>query len=399
MISVSEAQRIVLENTPVLPPQIAPVSSTTLGLVLAHDVASDLDMPPFDKAMMDGFAICSEDLASGKAELDIVEEVLAGQTPSQSITRGQATRIMTGAPIPEGADSVVMIERTSIDKNRVTIEDTPPSAGLNVLRQGEEMRRDELVLKAGTRLRPQEFGLLASVGKTSIMVHPAPLVTVLSTGDEVIEPFLKPGPGQIRNSNGPMLVGQICRASGVPRFLGIARDNKEQLRSLIQEGLAANILVLSGGVSAGKVDLVPEVLQEVGVEAKFHKVEMKPGKPVYFGTEGDKLVFGLPGNPVSSLVCFELFVRPAIRKMENHSRHLPPITKAVLTEDFQYRNDRPTYHPAKLEEHDGAFRVTIVPWFGSADLRGLAAANAFAIIPKGDNQFHAGQVMDVLSVE
>ncbi len=399
MISVSEAQRIVLENTPILPPQIAPVSSTTLGLVLAQDVASDLDMPPYDKAMMDGFAIRAENLASGKGEFDIVEEVMAGQTPTKTLGPGQATRIMTGAPIPDGADAVVMIERTSIDKNRVRIEDTPPSVGQNVLRRGREMGQDEVVLKAGTRLRPQEFGLLASVGKTAVMVHPAPVVAILSTGDEVIEPYLKPGPGQIRNSNGPMLVGQVCRAGGVPRFLGIAKDNKDQLQSLVQEGLAANVLMLSGGVSAGKADFVPEVLEELGVEAKFHKVKMKPGKPVYFGTKDNKVVFGLPGNPVSSMVCFELFVRPAIRKMENQDSHLPNIIRAILTDEFQYRSDRPTYYPAKLGEEDGSFRVTMVPWFGSADLRGLSAANAFAIVPKGENQFPAGHVMDVLSVE
>jgi molybdopterin molybdotransferase len=221
----------------------------------------------------------------------------------------------------------------------------------------------------------------------------------LSTGDEVVEPSLAPGPGQIRNSNGPMLLAQVARAGGKPQFLGIARDRLDHLRPLVSEGLKADILVLSGGVSAGQRDLVPEVLTELGVQAHFHKVAMKPGKPVLFGTRQKTLVFGLPGNPVSSLICFELFVRPAMRRLQGHADPGPFLVQAILVEDFAYRSDRPTYHPAQLTGAKEGWRVRPVPWFGSADLRGLAAANAFVIFPAGDHRHLVGQTYSVLKVE
>jgi molybdopterin molybdotransferase len=248
-------------------------------------------------------------------------------------------------------------------------------------------------------LRPQEFGVLATVGRTSASVHPRPRVSVLSTGDEVVEAGQRPGPGQIRNGNGPMLCAQVTRAGGVPHYLGIARDRLEDLRPRVAEGLALDVLVLSGGVSAGKLDLVPGVLQEVGVQPHFHKVEMKPGKPVFFGTCGDALVFGLPGNPVSALVCFELFARPALRRLAGHAEPGPLLARAALAEDFAYRTDRPTYHPAVLSADEGGWRVRAVPWYGSPDLRGLTGANAFVVFPVGDHRHRAGQVFDVLRVE
>jgi molybdopterin molybdotransferase len=224
-------------------------------------------------------------------------------------------------------------------------------------------------------------------------------VAILSTGDEVVEAAQVPGPGQIRNSNSPMLLAQVTRAGGLPRYLAIARDRLDSLRPLVAEGLQASVLVLSGGVSAGKLDLVPGVLQELGVQAHFHKVEMKPGKPVFFGTRGATLVFGLPGNPVSALVCFELFVRPALRRLGGHSALGPWLVSAVLTEDFAYKTDRPTYHPAWLEAGEQGWRVRPVPWFGSPDLRGLIRANAFVVFPPGDLRHRAGQVCAVLKVE
>jgi molybdopterin molybdotransferase len=224
-------------------------------------------------------------------------------------------------------------------------------------------------------------------------------VAVLCTGDEIVEAAETPGPGQIRNGNGPMLCAQVARGGGEPNYLGIARDRLEQLRPMATQGLRANVLVLSGGVSAGKLDLVPGVLQEAGVTPHFHKVELKPGKPVFFGTRGETLVFGLPGNPVSALVCFELFVRPALRRLAGHADAGPSIVKARLAEDFAYRTDRPTYHPAWLDTGEPGWRVRAVPWHGSPDLRGLTGANAFVIFPPGDHRHQAGQVFEVLRVE
>ncbi len=400
MLSVAEAQAVVLRHARPLPPEVRPLAPAALGLVLAEDVASDLDMPPYDKAMMDGFAVRAADLPEGRGTLRVVEEITAGRTPRRPVGPGEAARIMTGAPMPAGADAVVMVERTRpADDGRVVIEDRPPVPGQNVLPRAREMRRGETVLAAGTVLRPQELGLLATVGRAQARVHPAPAVAVLATGDELVEADATPGPGQIRNSNGPMLAGQVSRAGGVPRSLGIAPDRAEALRDLVAEGLRSPVLILSGGVSAGKLDLVPGVLQELGVTAHFHKVVMKPGKPVLFGSRGDQLVFGLPGNPVSSLVCFELFVRPALRVLGGHADPGPRLLRATLAEEYAYRTDRPTYHPARLEAGEGGWEVRAVPWFGSPDLRGLTRANAFVLFPAGDHVHRAGQVFQVLSTE
>jgi molybdopterin molybdotransferase len=399
MLTVAEAQAIVLQNAGPLAPVSAPLSPSVLGAVLAEDVVSDLDMPPHDKALMDGYAVRAADLPDGRGLLTVIEEVIAGRTPRQAVAPGQATRIMTGAPVPAGADAVVMIERTRADGDRVAVEDRPPRPGQNIMPRGREMRRGETVLTAGSPLRPQELGLLATVGRVSARVRPAPRAAVLSTGDEVVEAGERPGPGQIRNGNGPMLCAQVARAGGLPQYLGIARDRLDSLRPLIDEGLRSDLLVLSGGVSAGVVDLVPGVLQEAGVRPYFHKVEMKPGKPVFFGARGQTLVFGLPGNPVSALVCFELFVRPALRRLAGHAEPGPFLVRAVLTADFAYRTDRPTYHPALLDTQAGRWQVRAVPWHGSPDLRGLTRANAFVVFPAGDHQHRAGQEFDVLRVE
>jgi molybdopterin molybdotransferase len=400
MLSVVEAQAVVLKHARALAPQTMELSAAALGLVLAEDVASDIDMPPFDKALMDGFAVRCADLPEGQAVLTVIEEVTAGQTPRRTLAAGQATRIMTGAPIPAGADAVVMVERTRLlDDKRVQVDDRAPKPGQNILRKAREMKRGETVLTAGAILRPQEFGVLASVGRTAAKMFPAPQVAVLSTGDEIVEPSQVPGPGQIRNGNGAMVTAQVSRAGGSPRFLGIARDRVESLRALITEGLQSDMLVLSGGVSAGKLDLVPGVLQELGVQAHFHKVEMKPGKPVFFGTRGTTPVFGLPGNPVSALVCFELFVRPAIYRLKGYADPGPKMVHALLAEDFAHRSDRPTYHAAVLQSGETGWQVRPVPWFGSPDLRGVLAANAFAVLPAGEHQFRAGHRLPVLVVE
>lgn len=411
MLSVAEAQAIVLEHAAPPPPAVVPLAETALGLVLAEDVASDMDMPPYDKALMDGYAVRSADLSQGHGVLTITEEITAGRMPTLPVRPGQAARIMTGAPLPEGADAVVMVERTRLlEDDHVQIDDKPPHPGQNVLRQASEMRRGDTVLSRGTVLRPQEIGVLATVGRTSIQVFPRPQVAILATGDELVEAGRLPAPGQIRNGNSPMLTAQVCRAGGVPRNLGIAPDEMPTLKALIAEGLRSSMLVLSGGVSAGKLDLVPAALQDLGVKAHVHKIAMKPGKPILFGTKivsplpggegpgrrGQTLVFGLPGNPVSALVCFELFVRPAIRRLAGHAEPGPFLRPARLMQDFAYRSDRPTYHPARLELQDGSWLVQPVAWLGSADLRSVTRANTFVLLPQGEHVHKAGTVFPVL---
>jgi molybdopterin molybdotransferase len=382
------------------------VTSAALGHILAADVLSDLDMPPYHKSMMDGYAVRCADLATGKGTLQVIEEITAGQVPRRSLEAGQASRIMTGAPIPAGCDAVVMVERTRRGENdSVEIEDRPPKPGQNILPRGAEMQRGDKILVSGTVLRPQEFGVLATVGRTTVLAHPSPRVAILSTGDELVEPGERPEGGQIRNSNGDMLVALASRAGGTPRYLGIARDDRACLRPMVCDGLKSHVLLLSGGVSAGKLDLVPGVLRDAGVVGHFHKVEMKPGKPVFFGTSSRSgggvptLVFGLPGNPVSVLACFELFVRPALRRLRGHADPGPHFVSAVLSEDFAYRTDRPTYHPAYLESTATGWKVRPVPWIGSADLRALTQANALVLFLSGDHRFQAGQMFETLSLE
>lgn len=404
MLSVAQAQTAILEKVEQLPAKAVRLGAAALGLALAEETRSDRDSPPFDKAMMDGYAVRSQDLAQGEADLEVVEVLTAGKTPQKEVAQGQASQIMTGAPLPQGADAVVIVERSRASGSRVILTDQP-KPGQNILPRGREMRAGEVILSPGACLRPQEIGVLAGLGRGDVNAIPRPLVSILSTGDEVVDVHQQPGPGQIRNTNGPMLLAQVQRAGGVARTMLIVPDEREQLRRAIRQGLEeGDAVVLSGGVSMGKLDLVPEVLQELGVAAHVHKVAMKPGKPMYFGVWSGgaeakpKFVFGLPGNPVSSLVCFELFVRPALRKM----RGLVPgpcVIAAVLQEDFPYRTDRSTYHPARLEMASDGWTVRPTPWFGSPDLRGVMAANAFLVLPEGDCVHRAGEKYPVVRVE
>jgi molybdopterin molybdotransferase len=403
LLDVREAQAIVLREARAGLAEPKPLIRA-LGLVVAADAVSDIDSPPHDKAMMDGYAVRCADLPSGRGVLAVLEEITAGRTPTRALDAGTASRIMTGAPVPEGADAVVMVERTRfLDDGRVEINDRPPRRGQNILLRGSEMRRGEVVLRAGTVLRPIELGVLAAAGQAEVPAFIRPSVGILSTGDELVEAGEQPGPGQIRNSNGPMLTALASRAGVVAYYMGIAYDRLDVLPELVATGLEHDVLVLSGGVSAGKLDLVPGVLRDAGVVAHFHKVAMKPGKPVFFGTRDDRgrrtLVFGLPGNPVSSLACFELFVRPALRRLAGHPEALPPPLSAPLAEDFAYSTDRPTYHPARLEPTAGGWQVRPVPWQGSADLLGLTRADALVVLPAGDHTHRAGQVFEVIRLD
>jgi molybdopterin molybdotransferase len=403
LLSVTEAQQCVLEHVRPLAVRTLPLPSV-LGLVLAENVVSDIDSPPYSKAMMDGYAVRSADLLDGRATLDVIQEITAGRVPTLPVGPGQAARIMTGAPVPDGADGVVMVERSHLlEDGRVRIEDKPVRAGQHILARGTELRSGETVLNAGTLLRPQDVGLLAAVGRDPVAVIPSPAVGVLATGDELVEAAMRPGAGCIRNSNGPMLLAQALRGGGVPSSLGIAADHVDSLRPLIEQGLSLPVLLLSGGVSAGKLDLVPGVLAECGVRSHFHKIAMKPGKPLFFGTaerpHGTTLVFGLPGNPVSSFVCFELFVRPALRRLRGLADAGPPLRTAGMVEDYSYPTDRPTYHPALLEASADGWRVQPVPWFGSPDLRALGRANALVLFPPGDGAYRAGQSVSVIPLD
>ena len=400
LLQVTEAQQLVLQHSHRLPAETVTLSPAVLGRVLAEDIASDIDSPPFDKSMVDGYAIRSKDI-NGRSELIVVEEVLAGSISDRTIQSGESASIMTGAAIPPGTDAVVMHEVTTFDEQSKRVQiPGPVKSRQNIMARASEMKQGETVLTAGSLLRAQELGLLATVGKTSITAYRKPRVAILSTGDEIVEPGQPLGRGEIRNSNAGMLMALATQAKAEPYYLGIAHDTLESLRPLIASGLKADVLLITGGVSAGKVDLVPDVLAEAGVKPIFHKVALKPGKPLYFGTLGNTLVFGLPGNPVSGLVGFKLFVRPALRKLLGRSEpYILPTIKAQCDSDFSHKSDRPTYYPARVNLTPNGWTVLPVGWKGSGDLRSICASNSFAVLPPGEVRYSAGDLMDVLLPE
>ncbi len=404
MISVTEALAIIASRVSSRPAVEFDVQDTA-GLTLTEDIASDIDSPPWDKSIVDGYAVRTAELVDGAATLDVIEEIAAGQVPTRSLAAGQATRIMTGAPIPAGADGVVMVEFTECESraglhDRVSIREARVRPGGNILPRAAALRRGQLVLPTGTVLGPAQIALLCEVGRPRVRVISPVRAAVLATGNELVDPSQQPGPGQIRNSNGPMLAQQLRAMGALVQNLGVARDDRDALRTAIARAKAGDLLVLSGGVSAGVLDLVPGVLAELGVVQQFHKVRIKPGKPLWFGiwpqTAGACYVFGLPGNPVSSFVCCQLFVRAALERLQGRPEVQPATLLAVLANSFTQRGERPTYHPAKLDFGTHGARVEALRWQGSADLLGLAQANALAVFPEGDRLFAAGETISVL---
>jgi molybdopterin molybdotransferase len=403
MLQVDEALQLVLDCSGPRSPELTPLRIAH-GRILAEPVVSDIDSPPHDKSVVDGYALIAVDATSSGVELTILEEVTAGEVPTRPVVTGSATRIMTGAPIPAGANAVVMVEQTRLVGDHVAILQSPVKPGQNITPRAASLARGQTILHPGKLLRPIEIGLLAEVGRSAIAVIPPPRVSILATGNELVSPSAAPGPAQIRNSNGPMLTALARSAGAEAMDLGFARDHESDLRRAIESGLSHDCLVISGGVSAGVLDLVPKILQQLGVTQVFHKVNLKPGKPLWFGVRtptqsasersGDRptLVFGLPGNPVSSLVCFELFVRPAIQKLRGLTPSGLKKQTARLAKEHQQRGDRPTYWPAAICEGE----VMPLPWKGSGDLRTLTDANCLAFFPAGDQLYTAGQEIQIL---
>jgi molybdopterin molybdotransferase len=402
MITVEEALSLVSQHARPLEPRRVALSDA-VGLVLAEDVASDINSPPYDKSLMDGYAVVASDRL---AERQVLEEVAAGDVPHRPVTPGFATRLMTGAPLPEGADAVVPVEKTElVNETTVRFLQIDPQPGQHVMPLGTSLRAGDVVVRVGALLRPIEIAILAEIGHGMVAVQPRPRVAVLPTGNELVHIGERPAAGQIRNSNGPMLMAAATRAEAEGIELSIARDDLAHLRSLVEEGLAADVLLLSGGVSAGKFDLVPQVLAELGVEQVFHKVAIRPGKPIWFGVKGfaDRrvLVYGLPGNPVSSFVCFELFVRPAIARLSGREFSAAHSISAQLSHAYSHRGGRAACLPARTtstQTHSGAVSVEILPWHGSADMATLAQANGLVRLPVDPVSLEAGEMIDVLPV-
>lgn len=414
MISVDEALTEILRHFEPLEPQYVPILEA-LGRVLAEEIVSDTDIPPFDNSGMDGYAVRASDVAGAAREapvrLKVIDSVAAGQVSHRRVEPGTAIRIMTGAPLPEGADAVVPFEDTSdYDRPKDTRLSAPADwievrkavrPGDNVRPAGEDIRHGELVLARGRVLRPQEIGVLASLGRERVWVHRRPRVAILATGDELLEVHEPLAPGKIRNSNEYTNAALVMRTGGIPIRLGIARDTHADLKAKIRAGLqqGADLFLTSGGVSVGDYDVVKDVLGTEG-RMQFWQVRMKPGKPLAFGllpgrAPGQSVpLIGLPGNPVSAMVSFEQFVRPAILKMLGHTVLDKPTIQAILDEPLTNSGRRAFVRVIVTQQDDG-YHARTTGEQGSGVLTSMAKANGLAVIPEGIERVAAGSWVTV----
>ncbi|HSD27472.1 MAG TPA: gephyrin-like molybdotransferase Glp [Vicinamibacteria bacterium] len=395
MIPFDEALEIVLREARPLPTEEVALAEAP-GRVLAEDVTSDRDLPPFDRAAMDGYALRAADVSAAPVALEVVGEVRAGEWPELVIGPGQAARIMTGAPVPSGADAVQQVERTQpLDEFRVTVQ-AAVGTGANVAPRGSEVREGEVVLSAGRVIDPAAVAVLASVGKDRVRVSRRPAVALLVTGDEIVDVAARPGPGQIRNSNGPAVAAQARLAGADVRLLGVAPDRQQAIADALRAGLDVDVLVVSGGVSAGDYDLVEPALLDLGATFLFTKVAIKPGAPLVFGRLGEALVFGLPGNPVSAQATFDLFVRPALLKMQGARALTRPRVKVELVGAIRNRSGRKSHVPARVRFEDGRLVARPVRSMGSGDLAAHARANALVVVEAAREEAAAGEIAEAL---
>jgi molybdopterin molybdotransferase len=342
MIPYEEALSTVLEHTKVIDTERVFINQA-LGRVLAEDVLSDTDKPPFDNSAMDGYAVKYEDIKLASEEhpikLKVVGELSAGEDKELLVERGTAVVIFTGAPIPQGADTVIPFEMVQKEGDHILIKH-PLKAWSNIRRRGEETKQGELLLKKGTHIRPYEIGIMASVNKVLVSVYRKPKVAILATGDEIKDVGeVIEKPTQIRSSNSYVLISQVIKSGGEPHYLGIVKDNQEDIAKALAQMKDYDIFITTGGVSMGGKDYVQYLVKECGVDVKFHKVRIKPAKPILFGTYGEKgLFFGLPGNPVSCTMAFDLIVHPAMQKMSGRKDYAPKTFKAIIKEDFSRKD-------------------------------------------------------------
>ncbi len=390
MITFEEAHNIVLTSARLKGTETVLLESAA-GRVLAADIHSDMDMPPFNKSAVDGFACRFEDLDD---PLTIIEEIPAGKAPQKTIEKGTCAKIMTGAMVPEGADTVIMVEfteETADGRIRFTANKTSP----NICYTGEDIKRAQQVLAKGTLLRPQDIAVLASVGISEPVVYQKPVVGVISTGDELVEPAVKPATSQIRNSNAVQTTAQVSNAGAIPRYFGIAKDTEQSTHDKLSQALdACDMVILTGGVSMGEYDYVPKVLEDQGVEILFKSIAVQPGRPTVFGVKPGKYVFGLPGNPVSSFVQFEMLVKPLIFGMMGHNFQPPKIALPMGVTFTRKKTTRKTLIPVFFK--DGM--VYPVEYHGSAHIHAYIHAHGIVAMEMGRSEFKKGEPVDVRQI-
>jgi len=415
VLSFEDARRVVEEQAAKVHPagteSADPLAAA--GRVLAEPVFADRDIPPFPRSTRDGYAVSSADLAQVPAMLDVIGEIRAGERLEaipREIGPGQAVAIMTGAPVPGGADAVVMVEYSAQRGERVEIAKSV-APGENVVPQGAEARQGSLLLDRGLRLNEAAIAVAASVGKTKLDVYRRPRVAVLTTGDEIVEVGATPGPTQIRNSNSYSLAVQIRQAGGEPVLLPIAPDEPQGLRRLIEDGLKTDLLLMTGGVSMGRYDLVEQVLSEMGAEFFFTGAKIQPGRPVVFGRCGAKsppfehregwatqgtYFFGLPGNPVSTMVTFELFARPMLEALAGQAPRKLVFLHARLKFEIRIKTGLRRFLPAILSGEFENSEVELVKWQGSGDIAATTRANCYIVVPPDREHIAAGEWVAVM---
>jgi molybdopterin molybdotransferase len=397
MISVDEALDRILARIPVLGLEKADILSS-LGRVIGEDILAPRDIPPLDNSAMDGYAVRAADIREASRErpisLQVIEDLPAGVLPRRSIAQGQAIRIMTGAPIPGGADAVVMVEDTEKAGQEVRVF-RGVSSGENIRRAGEDIREGDRVIAKGSLIRAAEVGMLASVGRAFVHVHQRPVVAILCTGNELVDVDEGLADHKIVSSNSYTLAAQVMECGALPLQLGIAKDLSAEIEEKLRRGLRADVILSSAGVSVGDYDLVKDVLGEIGFRMEFWGVAMRPGQPLAFGTIEGKPTFGLPGNPVSSMVSFEQFVRPSLLRMMGHRRLFRPVVDASLKEEISKKPGRRHFVRARLSLEGNRYVVTTTGPQGSGILNSMVEANGLIIVPEETTEIKAGETVRV----
>jgi len=401
MITVEHALNHILKSVSTLGTEKINILDA-LGRVLAEDVYAPRNIPPHDNSAMDGYALTAEDTMGASEEsplfFEVIEDIPAGYLPQKIVGFAEASKIMTGALMPEGADAVVPIEDTELEEGRVKISQDL-SIGTNVRYSGEDVTEGECVLVTGTVIRPAEIGMLSSLGRSFIKVHRKPLVAILASGDELIDIDGVPAPEKIINSNSYSIAAQVTECGGIPLHLGIARDTREDITAQFREALRADIIVSSAGVSVGDYDFVGDAMQDLHISVDFHTVAQRPGKPFTFGTMGAIPVFGLPGNPVSSMVSFEQYVRPTMLKMTGYTKLFRRTVQAVLKEDITKKKGLRYFLRAIVTTDNDTYSVVTTGAQGSGILKSMVRANGIMVLPEELTTVKAGNTVTVQLID